>query len=119
MKDILTTTLAEKVHEAEGPLDLTRIANYHLGDDRKGYVMARFALAYAHDLDLFGSLASNAVTELNRANQAGQLQPPLETGLADALNVFEEDVTSGHRRAASQLTTLLLSMAVDNGSRIR
>ena len=97
------------------PIDYYRALKFEIPRHVKGYVLARFALAYATDSSRHGRFpeyARDALYELKEANETGELQPPLDAFAFEAITNFLDEVEGG-RAISGQPVALILSMALE------
>jgi hypothetical protein len=108
-------TLSGLIGRHESPFDIARWVKNTLPKERRGYVLARFALSYSH-ASSFSQYAMEALEAVFHADCGGDLRPPLPPELAEGIGVYLNDVNAGDRNLNSPLTRLLLSQVIDNGS---
>ncbi len=97
------------------PYDRIRRIRQALPRDRKGYILARFALASVDDEPyVCRERAQEALIELSYANEEGVLSPPLPADCANSIRVHLETVHES-ARDRGLITKFLLAWAVDEG----
>ena len=99
--------------------DYDRVLKRELPEGRRPYILARQALANQTRHGSFDpeEAAREAILDLAFANMEGTLEPPLSGQLTAELNSFVEDYDAGTRKMAGPAVELLLSWAIDDGTK--
>ncbi len=96
------------------PWDYARELERELPRDRKGYILANFALSQFGNDDRYNKHAGDALATIDQDNREGLLNPPLPEALAQEIEGF----LSEPRGFWGGASALILAWAVDHGRSI-